>query len=201
MAHVRTKRKPNTKNIGRMMLSVIFVFALMAILITFSNLVKNKNLNLNISKNNTASAESGEAPWILENTDVLFSPSGDQIFVELASTEDKRNLGLSGKDKLKMYNQGDKIITEGMLFVFDKEQITSFWMKDMNFDLDMIWLNSDFKILHIEKNAKANSYNAKNPNASQFFTSGNTPAKYVLEINGGYSNKMNLKVGDILRMQ
>lgn len=134
-----------------MVLSVILVFALMAVLMTFSNLVKGKNFNLNISKANTASAETDEAPWTLESLEVLFSPNGDQIFVQLASTEGDRNLGLSGKDKLKMYNQGDKIVTEGMLFVFEYPQTTSFWMKDMNFDLDMIWLDSDFKILHIEK--------------------------------------------------
>lgn len=201
MVRVRTKRKPNTKNIGRMVLSVILVFALMAILMTLSNLVKGKNLNFNLSKIGAVSAGAEEAPWVLDGQEVLFSGKGDQIFVQLATTSAERNEGLSGKDKLKMYNQDGKIVTEGMLFVFDYPQITSFWMKDMKFDLDMIWMDSDFKILHIEKDVKASSYNAQNPNSSQFFTSGNIPAKYVLEINSGFADKMNLKEGDILRMQ
>lgn len=201
MVRVRTKRKPNTKNIGRMVLSVILVFALMAILMTLSNLVKGKNLNFNLSKIGAVSAGAEEAPWVLDGQEVLFSGKGDQIFVQLATTSAERNEGLSGKDKLKMYNQDGKIVTEGMLFVFDYPQITSFWMKDMKFDLDMIWMDSDFKILHIEKDVKASSYNAQNPNSSQFFTSGNIPAKYVLEINSGFTDKMNLKEGDILRMQ
>lgn len=71
----------------------------------------------------------------------------------------------------------------------------------MNFDLDMIFMDKDFKIVSIIKDAKANSYNAQDPNSSQIYTNGNTPAKYVLEINSSYSDKINLRVGDILRMQ
>lgn len=88
-----------------------------------------------------------------------------------------------------------------MLFVFENEQTTNFWMKDMNFDLDMIWLDKDYKIVHIEEKAKANSYNPKNPSESKIFSNGNKLAKYVLETNAGLVNKMNLKVGDNLIKQ
>jgi uncharacterized membrane protein (UPF0127 family) len=73
-------------------------------------------------------------------------------------------------------------------------------MKDMKFDLDMIWLDENFKIVHIEKNALASSYDKNNPSLSKIFSnneSGNL-AKYVLEINSGLTNKMNLKIGDSL---
>ncbi len=71
-------------------------------------------------------------------------------------------------------------------------------MKDMNFNLDMIWLDSNYKIVHIENNAKASSYNPSNPDSSKTFTNSSDLARYVLEINSGLAKEMNLKVGDRL---
>lgn len=86
-----------------------------------------------------------------------------------------------------------------MLFVFEEEMVQSFWMKDMNFDLDMIWLDSNYKIVHIEKNTLASSYNPTDTSSSRFFTNGpDHLAKYVLEINSGLSDEMGLKDGDVL---
>lgn len=200
MPHLRTKRKPKTNmnSIGKLILSVIFVFILMILLITLSNLTKENQLNP--AKVNKAQAIEGD-PWILDNTDVIFTPRGDQIFIQTSSTEEERETGLSGKDRLKMYNQANNIVTEGMLFVFDTESIHTFWMKDMNFDLDMIWLDSDYRIVHIEKNVKVSSYNREFPNLSKTFSNINTPAKYVLEINSGFVDKMNLKLGEELIIQ
>ena len=87
-----------------------------------------------------------------------------------------------------------------MLFSYDKPQEIGIWMKDMKFDLDMVWLDKDFKVVHIE-NALARSYNAKDPSNSKIFTSGEKMAKYVLEINMGLAKKMGLKVGDILTLK
>ncbi len=75
-----------------------------------------------------------------------------------------------------------------MLFVFDKPDIYSFWMKDMLFPIDMIWISEDGKVVYIERDARPESYpNSFIPDA---------PAKYVLEVNAGFSEKNNLKVGD-----
>ena len=94
-----------------------------------------------------------------------------------------------------------KIRTEGMLFVFSEPRVLNFWMKDMRFDLDIIWLDENLKIVHIANNAQADSYNTQNPASSTIFSNGNNPAKYVLEINSGLSNELNLREGDTLIMQ
>ena len=52
--------------------------------------------------------------------------------------------GLAVKDQLKE--------NEAMFFVFDKPEKHSFWMKDMNFPIDIIWLDSTDKVVHIEQN-------------------------------------------------
>jgi hypothetical protein len=131
---------------------------------------------------------------------VLSTAWGDKIFVQIASTSAEQEQGLSGKNKLTELDKDGKIETEGMLFSFYKPQIENFWMKDMNFDLDMVWLDENFKIVHIEKNTLASSYNKQNPANSTIFTNGNNLAKYVLEINSGMTDKLNLKVGDSLKI-
>ena len=102
------------------------------------------------------------------------------IEVELAQTEAKRELGPSGHKPLAD--------NEGMLFIFDQPKIYSFWMKDMLFSLDMVWVGSDFKIVDITHNAKLESYPAT--------FSPKEPAIYVLEINTGVAEKNNWQIGD-----
>lgn len=68
----------------------------------------------------------------------------DEIFsVEVADTEYARKTGLSKRENL-----GEK---EGMLFLFDKPYIRYFWMKDMNFSIDIVWINGD-KIVGVNEN-------------------------------------------------
>ena len=169
----------------------------MSIIITLSNQLKIKNINnkILITKNdniNTNNSDSDRA-WILDFNKSLYTKKGDQIFVEIADSDLTREIGLSGRQKLKEYFIDNKLITEGMLFSFPTESKPVFWMKDMNFDLDIIWLDHNLKIVYIEKNVRTSSYNKENPNSSQFFTSGNTVAKYVLEINSGLSVKYFLR--------
>ena len=65
------------------------------------------------------------------------------IDVELALTNEERQKGLMGREIL---NDND-----GMLFIFENEEIHEFWMKNMIISLDIIWINSDGEIVHIEK--------------------------------------------------
>lgn len=108
---------------------------------------------------------------------------GKIINVEIADTNEKRELGLSGHTPLKD--------NQGMLFVFDKTGKYPFWMKDMLFPLDIIWISEDFKIVYIEKNAQINSF----PNTF----GDDKEALYVLEVNAGFSEKNNLKTGDQIK--
>jgi len=106
--------------------------------------------------------------------------AGQIIKVDLALTPESQVQGLSGRASLKE--------DEGMLFVFGKPDQYSFWMKDMNFPIDIIWLSQDLKVVYVEKDAKPESY----PNSF-------SPAKkaqYVLEVTSGFAEKNNLKEGD-----
>jgi len=105
---------------------------------------------------------------------------GISIAVELALTPESQAQGLSGRDRL-----GEN---EGMLFVFDRPDKYSFWMKDMNFPIDIIWIGEDLQIIYIKKNATPESF----PEA---FTP-NTKAKYILEVISGFSENNNLREGD-----
>ena len=155
----------------------------------------------NIDSIQESSPNSIQEYWTLNVRSVLTTKVDEKIFIEIASTSEKQEKGLSGKSKLMEFVKDQKIRTEGLLFVFDKPQILNFWMKNMKFDLDIIWLDENLKIVHIEKNALASSYDKQNPANSTIYSNGNNLAKYVLEINVGLSSKLNLKIGDSLIMQ
>ena len=101
------------------------------------------------------------------------------VTVELATTVEQRSRGLSGRDGLK---EG-----EGMLFVFDKPDRHGFWMKDMLFSLDMIWIGKNFTVVDITRNAAPESY-------PEIFRPKN-PVKYVLEVSSGWAEDHDIKIG------
>ncbi|MDP1710262.1 MAG: DUF192 domain-containing protein [bacterium] len=108
------------------------------------------------------------------------------IPVELADTNEKRTNGLSGKSSLEKES--------GMLFVFEKKVVApTFWMKDMLIPLDIIWIGNG-KIVKIDKNVPAPV--AETPDTKLVNYSPGTPIDYVLEVNAGFSDKNNFKVGD-----
>lgn len=100
------------------------------------------------------------------------------IQARLARTEPERIQGLSGVKKL---NQ-----REGMLFVFDSEDYWSIWMKEMHFPIDVIWLDSAKKVVHITKNITPETYPTR-------FQPKN-PARYVLEVPAGVAESSNISI-------
>ncbi len=102
------------------------------------------------------------------------------IFVDIADDVCKKELGLSSRSFLDD--------DTGMIFVFDEVGIYGFWMKDMNFSLDILWIDGDFKVNGIEKDIATSTY------PKQFGEK--YLARYVLEVPAGYSDKNNVKVGD-----
>jgi uncharacterized membrane protein (UPF0127 family) len=101
----------------------------------------------------------------------------------IANDDKSRQIGLSDRKSL------DK--NTGMLFIFPKKDIYSFWMKNTLIPLDMIFIN-DNNIVYIVKNAPPQA--GKNGNLP-IYTPKNE-ANYVLEINGGQADKYKFKVGD-----
>jgi uncharacterized membrane protein (UPF0127 family) len=106
--------------------------------------------------------------------------AGERVKVDLALSTEAQAKGLSGRASLP---EG-----EGMLFVFDVPGKHRFWMQDMNFPIDIIWITDNMQIVYIEKNAAPESYpETFGPDAY---------AKYVLEVPAGFSDKNAVKVGD-----
>ena len=106
--------------------------------------------------------------------------TGQILKVELALTQDEQEKGLSGRKDIKE--------DEGMLFIFKKSSIHNFWMKEMNFPIDIIWIDENFQVIYIEKNTNPESY----PESFGI----NQNSKYVLEVKANFSDKNNLKVGE-----
>lgn len=79
----------------------------------------------------------------------------------------------------------------GMLFIMEMGE-KSFWMKNTYIPLDIIFINHNKQIVTIQKNTTPLS--EKNVRSSQ-------NAKYVLEVNAGYSDKFGIKKGDFVKWQ
>lgn len=101
------------------------------------------------------------------------------IDIEIADDEYQTQTGMMYRDSMKD--------NQGMLFVFLIAQYHSFYMKNTRIPLDIIYIDSDKKIVSIQKNAKPFDETSLPSNA---------PAQYVLEINAGLSETWKLEVGD-----
>ena len=106
------------------------------------------------------------------------------FFVEIADTDQRRALGLSGHAPLSE--------NQGMLFIFDTPAVYEFWMKDMKFALDIIWIDENMKIVYIQKSAQPESYpEVFNPRVKSL---------YVLEVLAGQADALKIGVGDTLKI-
>ena len=99
----------------------------------------------------------------------------------IADTQEKSYMGLSFRESMCKKC--------GMLFPFEGKKEHSFVMRDMMFPLDIIWID-DNKIVKIDKNLEPEGHETKN-----IYRSGQ-PINNVLELNGGFTDKYNIKVGD-----
>ena len=139
-------------------------------------------LSLTVPAPTSAAAASGtdENPTLPEES---LSIDGAKFTVEIASTMLQQARGLSNRSSLGA--------NDGMLFIFSSGGTQSFWMKDMNFPLDMIWISGN-TVVGFAQDAPAE------PNVlfpSQIFSSPSNTDK-VLEVNAGTVAKYNIKVGD-----
>lgn len=102
-----------------------------------------------------------------------------RISIALADDENTRSLGLMD---VRNMNQD-----QGMLFMFPNEVRQSFWMANTPLALDLIFVNENLEIVSIHHNA--------NPFSTRSIDS-DYPAKYVVEVNAGYSVRHDLQVGN-----
>ena len=108
------------------------------------------------------------------------------IKVEIADSDIKRQKGLS--DRTSLEKDG------GMLFVItDNKSTPTFWMKGMKIAIDIIWI-TEGKIIQIDKNVAPPTAGTSDKNLKLY--SPKSAVDYVLEVNSGYSDLNNIKVGD-----
>lgn len=108
--------------------------------------------------------------------------NGVELVADVAATNDQRSKGLSVKDTLNE--------SEAMLFVFNTEREHSFWMKGMKFPIDIIWLDDDKEVVHVEHSLE--------PCIPDEFCQPYDPddnSLYVLETVAGFAQKYNVTDG------
>lgn len=101
------------------------------------------------------------------------------IQVSYADTPAKLAKGLGGVESLR-----DR---EGMLFIFPRQDYYKMWMKDMKIPIDIIWINNDMEIVHIEQNVRPDPYYATYISTQ--------PARFVLEMNAFFTQEYGVEVG------
>lgn len=112
---------------------------------------------------------------------IVYSDKGSEACrfdVELATTQEEQARGLMFRKSMD-----DRA---GMFFIFDREELRHFWMRNTLIPLDMIFIDNNFLIVDIHKGAKPLDETA---------ISSRKPARYVLEINAGKADKCRMKKG------
>lgn len=158
----------NFKKFSPFIIIILFLTLVGFFLTNYSNSLKKKEVNdIKYVK-------------IAGNSIEYIKIGGVTLKVELATTPKEQEQGLSGRIGL-----GEN---EGMLFIFPEPSLNYFWMKDMNFPIDMIWIGEDQKIIYIKKNVLPESFpKTYGPQKN---------SKYILEVNANFCEKNNLRVGD-----
>jgi uncharacterized membrane protein (UPF0127 family) len=114
----------------------------------------------------------------------LTMPSGKVFTVELMRTEEQVHKGLMGRKSLPR--------DRGLLFIFETSEFHTFWMKNCKFPIDMIWLDENGRVVHVEENV---------PPCKEEPCPTYAPmrrARYVVEINAGQARQEQALVGATL---
>jgi uncharacterized protein len=117
-----------------------------------------------------------KAPY---RNDATVSVGINKISAEVAQTNSQKDKGLGGRTCIAA--------DQGMLFVFDKPGIYPFWMKDMKFPIDMVWIDSNHTVVTIKSNVSPSTYPQNFKNSE--------PAQYVLELKAGQAKALDINNG------
>src|SRR5215204_5601461 len=147
-------------------------------MLTASAAQSNNNTNTNPILKAIQEAPSTDSKYLKAKVTV----KGFELNADIPITSELKSKGLAVKNQLKE--------NEAMLFVFEDSAKHPFWMKDMKFPIDIIWLDSNGKVVHIEQNLQ--------PCVSVFVCPGYAPnadSQYVLETVAGFTQRHNISVG------
>ncbi|WP_298534350.1 DUF192 domain-containing protein [uncultured Algibacter sp.] len=128
---------------------------------------------------------------VIQQTKVTFTKEGELTIqkasdssqvsfdIEISDSDFDVQTGLMYRDSMEK--------NQGMLFIFEDEKERYFYMKNTKIPLDLLYINSNNKIVSFQKNAKP---------FDESSLPSNSPAQYVLEINAGLIEQLALKIGD-----
>jgi len=167
----------------------ILVIAVLAIIVSMIYSKYSKSTVQPVADNSKAAvattAPSNTQPEIVPIPEGSLATSSLKIgkstfVVEVPSTEDEMAIGLGGRLSLAPQH--------GMLFAFNAPDLYTFWMKDMKFPLDILWVDGENKINHIEANLTPETY-------PKTYIS-EEPALFVVELEAGTVSKYGIRVGE-----
>lgn len=118
----------------------------------------------------------------VNNRKTVLTIGAQVVHARIADTEASRQQGLSGTKPL-----GEN---EAMLFVYDFPTRPGIWMKDMNYSLDIVWLDETKKVIYIERDVSPETY-------PRVFLP-QTDAQYVIELPAGFASKHGLRLGQVV---
>jgi hypothetical protein len=170
--HTRAKGRP-----------VVYMGLLLVVLIVMFVLY-NPNLRSGRNMKNPASRESAPAePQFTREGELSFLRADGteitKIDIEIADDDYQRERGLMYRKQMQLQ--------QGMLFIFEEEEIRSFWMKNTYLPLDILYVNEAREVVRIHENTPTQN---ENPIPSGY------PAKYVVEVNAGFCAVYGIKTGD-----
>ena len=135
-----------------------------------------------LQNTSTSSAQVPLPPQIQPLKQSLYSirVGSTNLMAEVAETNTEKARGLSFRESLPQ--------NQGLIFLFDTAEKYQFWMKDMRFPIDIIWIGSDKTVVDITPNLDPNTY-------PKLFAP-KEPAMYVLETNTSFAQTHGIHIGD-----
>lgn len=116
----------------------------------------------------------------------LVTPSGQKLEISWAVTINEKMQGLSDLDAKRMKKH------QGLMFYYSVDQSRVFWMPSTKFDLDIIFLDKNFKVVGLEENVK---HFPKRQPENKIPKTKSHYSRYVLELHAGQAQRLKLKVG------
>jgi uncharacterized membrane protein (UPF0127 family) len=179
--HQRKRSNNKKPNNNALLISVTVIIAIVFILFfvlfgTYNPLRKKPVPKQHSAASNTSPAFRKDGTLYLIP---LSNSSPIKIAIEIADDEAERMRGLMDRFTLPD--------SAGMFFIFPDESLRSFWMKNTYISLDIIYINANKEIVSIQKYTQ--------PQTTTSIPS-ERPAKYVLEVNAGFTDKIGINPGD-----
>ncbi len=181
---VKNNGEKKESNYPKFVFMAVLVLIAGYFLITYFLGDNKKNLNKNVNTTNTTQKTEPAEPQFKKQGELKFLSSNGKkelrkIDLEFADKDSARMMGL-------MYRKSMED-TKGMIFIFEKPDLHSFWMKNTYISLDIIYVDDNKEIVKIYKNTEKLSTKSLPTNK---------PALYVVEVIAGFCDKYGVKEGD-----